>query len=113
VRLALEAHDQTLDLGRQLVGIAYGPTRTVAQRLEAAFLAASEDLAAGLAGDSELPADIGHRFAVEQLGDKPQALVHYRTLLPRYGHCPPDGGKRYLCVRCILEPMPRATQDSE
>jgi hypothetical protein len=27
-------------------------------------------------------------FAVEKLGNKPQALVHIRTLLPRHSHLP-------------------------
>jgi len=48
---------------------------------------------------AELAADIGHRFAVEQLRYEPQALIHYRTLLPRHRHLPLEGGKGYLCVR--------------
>ena len=89
--LPLERDDQALDLRRQLVGIAHRPARTVGQGLETVFLVALEDLVAGLARNAELAADLAHRFAVQQLGDKPQALVHHRTLLPRHPHLPREG----------------------
>ena len=68
--LALESDDETLDLGRQLIGIAYRSARAVAQRLAPMLLIPREDLVAGLAGDAKLPAHLRHRFAVEQLDDK-------------------------------------------
>jgi hypothetical protein len=101
--LALAADDQALDLRRQLVGIAHRSPTTVAQRFEAALLVATEDLVAGLARNPELAANAAHRFAIKQLGDEPQALVHHRTLLPRHRHLPAqEAGKCYLCVRYVL-----------
>src|SRR5437588_4327624 len=108
--LALQGDNQALDLGWQLVGIAHGAARAIRQRFAPAMLVALEDLAAGLAGDPELPADLRHRFAIEQFRHKPQALVHHRTLLPRHRHLPLEGGKCYLCVRYALLPMSRAAQ---
>ena len=89
--VALGRDDQALDLPRQLVGVANRPARTVGQGLEAVFLVALEDLVAGLARNAERATDLAHRFAVQQLSDKPQAFVHYRTLLPRHPHLPPKG----------------------
>lgn len=86
--LALEVDNQLLDLRRQLVGIAHRPPRAVAQRLEAMLLVAVKDFVAGLARDSELPADIAHRLPVQQPADKPKTLVHHRTLLPGHRHLP-------------------------
>src|SRR5260370_15421074 len=106
--LALEGDDQALDLGWQLVGVAHGAARAIRQRFDPAILVALEDLVAGLAGDPELPADLRHRFAIEQFRHKPQALIHYRTLLPRHKHLPHEAGKCYLCVRYALLPMSRA-----
>src|SRR5258708_6088877 len=108
--LALEGDDQALDLGWQLVGVAHGAARAIRQRFDPAILVALEDLVAGLAGDPELPADLRHRFAIEQFRHKPQALIHYRTLLPRHKHLPHEAGKCYLCVRYALLPMSRAAQ---
>src|SRR5574338_1007076 len=68
--LALEVNDQAFDLRRQLVGVAHWPTRAIAQRLQPAVLIAIEDLVAGLARDSEFLANLCHRIAVEQFGDK-------------------------------------------
>ena len=97
--VTLGRDDQALELMRQLVGVANRPARTVGQGLETVFLIALKDLVAGLARDAERATDLAHRFAVQQLSDKPQALVHYRTLLPRHRHLPLEGGKCYLCVR--------------
>src|SRR5271169_3786780 len=72
------------------------------------LLVALEDLVAGLARNAERATDLAHRFAVQQLSDKPQALVHYRTLLPRHPHLPQKGKGCYPCVRYDLSPMPRA-----
>src|SRR5205807_6194903 len=111
--LALQGDNQALDLGWQLVGIAHGAARAIRQRFDPAMLVALEDLVAGLAGDPELPADLRHRFAIEQFRHKPQALVHHRTLLPRHRHLPLEGGKCYLCVRYALLPMSRAAHPCE
>jgi hypothetical protein len=58
--LPLEPHDQALDLGRQLVGIAHRAPRSVTQRLKAVLLVAVEDLVAGLARDPEFAAKLAH-----------------------------------------------------
>ena len=76
--------------------------------MHATLLIAIEDLVAGLAGDAELPADVAHRFAVQQPGHEPQALVHHRTLLPRHRHLPLEGGKCYPCVRYDVLPISQA-----
>jgi hypothetical protein len=89
VRLAaLAFDDQGLDLRRQLVGIADRAPRAVTQGFQPVLLVATEDLVAGLARDAELAADLGHRLALQQAGDKPQTFVHYRTLLPRHPPLP-------------------------
>src|SRR4029077_9491658 len=98
---------------RQLVGVANRPARTVGQGLETVFLIALEDLVAGLARNAERATDLAHRFAVQQLSDKPQALVHYRTLLPRHPHLPQKGESCYPCVRYDLSPMSRAAHSCE
>jgi hypothetical protein len=48
------------------------PPRTVGQGLQSVFLIALEDLVAGLARNAERATDLAHRFAVQQLSDKPQ-----------------------------------------
>src|ERR1700751_1647629 len=106
--LALRHDDQVLDLLRQLVGVANRPARTVGQGLETVFLVALEDLVAGLARNAKRATDLAHRFAVQQLSDKPQALVHYRTLLPRHPRLPHKGERCYPCARYDLSPMSRA-----
>ena len=111
--LALGRDDQGLDLLRQLVGVANRPTRTIGQGLQTVFLVALEDLVAGLARNAERATDLAHRFAVQQLSDEPQALVHYRTLLPRHPHLPRKGERCYPCVRYDLSPMSRAAHTCE
>src|SRR5215218_3461925 len=108
--LTLQAYDQALDLGRQLIGIAHRPTRAVGQGLEPELLVAGENLVAGLARDAEGAAELRHRLTVEKLCDKPQALVHHRTLLPRHPHLPLLGKSRRCnpCVRYELSPLSRA-----
>src|SRR5439155_22562855 len=108
---ALGRDDQALDLSRQLVGVAIRPARTVGEGLETVFLIALEDLVAGLARNAERTTDLAHRFAVQQLSDKPQALVHHRTLLPRHPRLPRKGERCYPCVRYDLSPMSRAQND--
>src|SRR5580658_9529643 len=107
---ALEADDQALDLGRQLVGVAHWPPRAVGQGFEPVLLVAIEDFVAGLARDAELATDLRHRLTIQKPSDKAQALVHDRTLLPRHQHLPPKGEKCYLCVRYALSPMSQAAQ---
>src|SRR6266404_1955416 len=89
--VALGRDDQALDLPRQLVGVANRPARAIGQGLETVFLVALEDLVAGLARNAEPATDLAHRFAVQQPSDKPQALVHHRTLLPRHPRLPRKG----------------------
>ena len=47
--VALEADDQALDLAGQLVSVAHGAARAVAESLEAMLLVAVKDLVAGFA----------------------------------------------------------------
>src|SRR5437762_14280569 len=110
--VTLGRDDQALELMRQLVGVANRPARTVGQGLETVFLIALKDLVAGLARDAERATDLAHRVAVQQLSDNPQALVHYRTLLPRHPHLPRKGKGCYPCVRYDLSPMSRAAHVS-
>jgi hypothetical protein len=105
----LQADNQAFELLRQLVGVAHRPPRTVAQGLEPVLPISVEDLVAGFARDAEDPADLRHRLTIEKLCDKPQALVHDRTLLPRHPHLPPTKSEKCNpCVRYVLSPMSRA-----
>jgi hypothetical protein len=108
--LALETDDQALDRWRQLVGITHRPAGAIGQRPEPMLLVAIENLVAGLARYSELPARIRHRLPVQQAGDKAQAFLHHRTRFPRHQHLPPNGEKCYPCVRYGMSPMSRAAQ---
>ena len=110
--LALQPDDQGLELLRELVGVADRPPGAVAQRLQPVLLVAVENLVAGLAGDAELPAHLGHGFPIQKPGDKAQALFHYRTRFPRHPHLPQNkSGKCNPCVRYDLSPMSRAAHD--
>jgi hypothetical protein len=62
----LDAHDQRLDLDRELIGMAIGPARAVGEPFQAGRVIAGEDLVAGLAGDAELTAQRRHLLAVQQ-----------------------------------------------
>src|SRR5689334_12897299 len=107
--LGLQAHNQGLELLRELVGIAHRPPRAVAQRLKPVVLVAVENLVAGLAGYTELPADLRQGLPIQKPGDKAQALFHYRTRFPRHPHLPQNkSGKCNPCVRYVLSPMSRA-----
>jgi hypothetical protein len=108
--LLLQADDQALDLIRQLVGIADRPAAAIGQGFEPALLVSIEDFVAGLSGYPERPANIAHRLAIEDQGDKLETLVHDRTLLPRHRHPPLNRGTCHLCVRYVLSPMCRAAQ---
>jgi len=78
------------------------------QGLKPALLVPIEDFVAGLSGYPERPANLAHRLAIQDKGDKLQTLVHHRTLLPRHRHPPLNRGKCYPCVRYVLSPMCRA-----
>src|SRR5271166_731181 len=110
--VSLERDDQSLDLRRELIGVADRPPRTVAQRLKALLLVPVEYLVAGLARNPELATDLAHRLAIQKPGDEPQTLIHDRTLLPGHRHLPPGmpGGRCHPCVRYKLSPMSRAAQ---
>jgi hypothetical protein len=57
--LLLEAYDLRLYLERELVGVAVWPAGAVGEPLQANLVVASEDLVAGLAGDTEVTAQRG------------------------------------------------------
>src|SRR2546429_2175495 len=61
--LALHVEDVILHLKGKLVGIPKGTSAPIGQSLYPAFLVAIEDLVAGFAGDSELPAQFRHWLA--------------------------------------------------
>ena len=103
----LEGDDEALDLGRELVGIADGPAGPVVERCRALVFVAGEDFVAGFTRDTELAADIGHRFSLEEAGDEAEAFFHGRTCFPRHQHLPPKRGKCYPCVRNKTSPMSR------
>src|SRR5581483_3893191 len=110
--LGLELDDQSLQLLREMIGITHRPSRAVAERLQAVFLVAIENLVAGLARYAELPADLGHGFPIQKPGDKAKALFRYRTRFPRHPHLPQNkSGKCNPCVRYVLSPMSRAAHD--
>src|SRR5215468_1318585 len=85
-------------------GVTYRPPGAVAQRLEPVLLVAIENLVAGLAGNAELPTDLGHGFPIQKPGHKAKALFRYRTRFPRHRHLPKNkSGKCNPCVRYILD----------
>jgi hypothetical protein len=86
--LALEPDDQAFDLLWELVGIAHRPAGPIAQGGQPALLVTIENLVAGLAGDAELPAHLGHGLPVQQTANKAQAFFHHRTRSPRHPHLP-------------------------
>src|SRR6185437_10805693 len=86
--VSLQAHDQALELLRELVGVAHRPPRSVGQGLQPVLPVAIENLVAGFAGYAELPTDLGHGFPIQKPGNKTKALFHYRTRFPRHPHLP-------------------------
>lgn len=108
--VALEAHDQGFDLGRQLVGVTHWPAAAIGQRVEALIFVSIEDFVAGFAGDGKLPAQIGHRLAFDQAGHEQKTLFHSRTLFPWHPRLRPNGEKRYPCVRYETSPVSRVAQ---
>jgi len=61
----LDAHDQRLDLDRELIGMAIRPARAVGEPFQACRVIACENLVAGLAGDAELTAQPRHLLAIQ------------------------------------------------
>jgi hypothetical protein len=86
--LLFEVQDGSLDLLRQLVTVAPGPTRTVRQSFQTGFLIAVKDLRAGLARDRELSTQSRHFLPVQQARHKANTFIHNRTLLPRHHSLP-------------------------
>src|ERR1700687_5082262 len=76
--LSLQPDNQTFDRLGQLVGVAHRPARPVAQGPKPVRLVTIENLVAGLTGYAEIPADVRHRLAIQQAGDKAKALFHHR-----------------------------------
>src|SRR5215468_1253730 len=108
--LTLDGDDARLELGWQLIGEPHRPPRPVAESLKSVLFVPTEDLVSGFAGNPEVPAHLGHRFAVQETGDKSQAFVHDRTLFPRHPHSPQKSGKCNPCVRYGMSPMSRVAQ---
>jgi hypothetical protein len=79
---AFEPDNQSLNLGRERIGVMHRPAGAILKRSQPFLLAAIEDLVAGLPRYPELQAQIGHRFALDQTGDDPQTFFHCRTLFP-------------------------------
>src|SRR5205085_7756198 len=102
--LALELHDQLLDLKGQLVGRAVGPATAIGESFEPAILVALEDLVAGLARDVELAAQRRHLLAVEQSRYESKPLIHLVTLLQGTLRSR-KVQKCYLCVRNEVLPF--------
>src|SRR6267142_6896646 len=94
--LSLQPDNQSLDRLRQLVGVAHRPARPIAQRLQPVLLVTIENLVAGLTGYAEIPADVGHSFAIQQAGHKAKAFFHHRTRFPRHPHLPPAKRRKVL-----------------
>ena len=82
--LFLDAEDGALDLERQFVGLAVGPTTAVVETVQTALPVTIEDLVSGDAGNAELAAQGRHFLAFQQAGHKLQAFIHWLTLIP--GH---------------------------
>jgi hypothetical protein len=80
----LAAQDQRLNLRRKLVGMPVRAPRSIGQPVQADIVVARQDLVAGLAGDTELPAQARHLLAIQQPGYELQTLIHGFTRLP--GH---------------------------
>src|ERR1700682_2056034 len=73
---ALHVQDKVLHLKGNLMSIAIGAAASVRQPLNATFLIAIEDLVAGFAGNSGLPAELGHRLPRQAGG------THTEKMLP-------------------------------
>jgi len=74
--LAPQAHNQRLDLDRQLVRLPVRPTAAVGQADGAEVLVTLKDLVASLARDIDLAAQDCHLLAAQKPGHKPDAFIH-------------------------------------
>lgn len=109
--LTLHVQDVVLDLERQLVRVVMGTPTSVGQPLYAAFLIAIEDLVAGLAGDTELPAKFRHRLA----GEPQTAFVRPSPNTPSKASLPPLNREKVLpmCpVRSVIYVSSRSPSSS-
>ena len=106
---ALAGDDEAFDLAWELVGVAHGTTRAIAEGDGALLSVALEELVSGLAGDAEGAANLGHRLTFEQAGDEAETFSHHAAFLPRHRHprwpkpaksvTHVSGTKRHLCLR--------------
>ena len=71
--------------------MAVGPARAVSEPFQTNLVVAREDLVAGLAGDTELPAKRSHLIAVQSPGMELQSFVHGVTHLPGHLALPAKG----------------------
>src|SRR5215831_19368010 len=105
--LAPGCDDCRFDLFRQLVGIAEGPARPIAEAFQTAFFIALKDLVAGFSGNPELAAQRGHALPVLEPDPKTHAFVHHRSFLPGHPTTAPSGEKSVthvsgtLCYLCV------------
>ena len=104
--------DQTFDLLGQLIGIAHGTARAIAQGLQSMLPVTVKNLVAGLPGYPEIPTNVRHRLTVQHAGHETQAFLHDRTRFPRHQHLPPKGEKCYPCVRYRMSPMSQAAHNN-
>src|SRR5215471_17315967 len=74
-----------LDLKWKLVSVTIGTSASVGEPVNAAVLIAIDDLVAGLARNSKLPAQFCHGLTRDPASHKLQSFIHNPTLLPR--HC--------------------------
>src|ERR1700730_18031521 len=77
--LVLHVQDVVLHVEGKLVGVAIGASAPVRQPFDPAFLVATEDLIAGLAGDAQLPAELGHRLPRPAAGEKTPTFISSPT----------------------------------
>lgn len=103
----LGTHNQLLDLERKLIGVPVRPPRAVSQPFQPAVIVAVDELVAGLARDSELPADHRHLLAIQKPRYEFETLVHKVALLPRHLCSPRKGWKCNPCLRNELSPISR------
>ena len=108
--LLLELNDQLLDLHRQLVGVAIGPSTSVREAIDTAVFVTVVNLVAGLAGYAELTAETGHLLAIQEAGDKSETFFHNIALLPGHGSFSRKGRKCYPCLRYEVLPLCQEAQ---
>jgi len=106
--LAPGGDDRRFYLLGQLVGIAEGPARAIAQPFQSALLVTLKNLVAGLARNAEFPAQGGHTLPILEPDHKTHTFVYHRTFLPWHPTSAPLQGKKCNpCLRYVLLPMSR------